>query len=414
MASPACSFDRQAVLALDSMEQTPPASDWETDLPFGLPFSPEEYQDRLARVRAAMAAADLDLLLVTSPENIYWLTGYRTTGYYVYQLLVVPADGEAVFVTSRLEGEAVRALSWIKGNVTVFMGDDEVAASLDAARRACATIRRFGYEERGFWLPPRILDAFRETFGQRAGLAAGNIMEDARRIKSPAEITCIREAARIASVGMAAGIAAVEPGRTENVIAGAVFAAMMEAGGEQPAGGPYVVAGPRAAVTHMLPERAVVQTGEPVYFEVGGCYRRYSGSLMRMACAGPPSNEMASRAGVMIEALEAMIAAIRPGVASQDIDRAGRQIVEKAGFADCFRHRAGYSLGVAFAPGWGEGLVMDIAEGNDRPLAAGMVFHLVPMAGFRGWGNMGFSETVLVTDESCEVLTDMPRELAVC
>jgi Xaa-Pro dipeptidase len=293
------------------------------------------------------------------------------------------------------------------------MGDDEVAKTLDAARLAAARVRRFGYEERGFWLPPRILDAFRSSYGETAGIAAGHILEDARRIKSPAEIGYIREAARIASAGMRAGLADVAPGRTENEIAGTVFKTMMDEGGEQPAGGPYVVTGPRAAVTHMLPERAVLETGHPVYFEVGGCFRRYSGSVMRMASVGQPSNEMASRAGVMIEALETMIQAIRPGVASQEIDRAGRRVVNKAGFGDRFRHRAGYSMGTAFAPGWGEGLVMDIAEGNERPLEPGMAFHLVPMAGFRGWGNMGFSETVLVTEEGAEVLTDVPRELAV-
>jgi len=387
--------------------------DWASDLPFGLPFDLAEYRDRLARVRAAMEEAGLDLLLVSSPENIYWLTGYRTTGYYVYQLLLVPLDGEAQFVTSRLEGETVRALSWIKGNVTVFMGDDEVAKTLEAARMAAAKVRRFGYEERGFWLPPRVLDAFRDTYGHKAGVAAGHILEDARRIKSPAEIGYIREAARIASAGMRAGLGAVAPERTENEIAGIVFKAMMDEGGEQPAGGPYVVTGPRAAVTHMLPERAVLEPGHPVYFEVGGCFRRYSGSVMRMASVGQPSNEMASRAGVMIEALETMIATIRPGAQSQEIDRAGRRVVEKAGFGDCFRHRAGYSMGAAFAPGWGEGLVMDIADGNERPLEPGMAFHLVPMAGFRGWGNMGFSETVLVTETGAEVLTDVPRELAV-
>ncbi len=388
-------------------------NDWQDELPFGLPFDKTEYEARLKKAREGMAAAGLDLLVVSSPENIYWLTGYRTTGYYVYQLLLVPADGNPQFVTSRLEGEAVRALSWIKGNHTVFMGDDEASITLDAAKAASRDVRRFGYEERGFWLPPRILDALRNTYGAQASVAAGAILEVARSVKSPAEISCIREAARIASAGMRAGLDAVTPGATENEIAGTVFKTMMDEGGEQPAGGPYVVTGPRAAVTHMLPERAVLEPGHPVYFEVGGCYRRYSGSVMRMASVGPPSNEMASRAGVMIEALDTMIAAIRPGAASQDIDRAGRQVVERAGFADCFRHRAGYSLGVAFAPGWGEGLVMDIAEGNERPLEPGMMFHLVPMAGFRDWGNMGFSETVLVTDNGCDVLTDVPRELAV-
>ena len=108
-----------------------------------------------------------------------------------------------------------------------------------------------------------------------------------------------------------------------------------------------------------------------------------------------------------------MIETIRPGATSQEVDRAGRGVMARGGIGEDFRHRAGYSMGVAFGPGWGEGLVNDIAEGNERPLEPGMTFHLVPMAGFRGEGNMGFSETVLVTETGCEVLTDAPRQLHV-
>ena len=114
-----------------------------------------------------------------------------------------------------------------------------------------------------------------------------------------------------------------------------------------------------------------------------------------------------------IESVFTELRAEVPGVTSAEIDRAGRSVMARAGIDEEFRHRAGYSMGVAFAPGWGEGLVNDIAEGNDRPLEPGMTFHLVPMAGFRGEGNMGFSETVLVTESGCEVLTDVPRELHV-
>jgi Xaa-Pro dipeptidase len=388
--------------------------DWDDDLPFGLPFALEEYQDRMARVRHAMAEAGLDLLMVTSPENIYWLTGYRTTGYYVYQIFLLPLDGTPQFVTSRLEHECVRALSWIKTGLTVFMGEDEVAITLQGCEATGAPCRQIGYEERGFWLPPRILDAVRGKWGRGATKPAGHILEHARRIKSPAELAAIREAARIASAGMKAGLAAVQPGKTENQVAGEVYRTLMEEGGEHPAGGPYVVTGPRSAVTHMLPERAVIEPGHTIYFEVGGCYKRYSGSLMRMASVGKPGNEAAHRAAVSIEALESMIATIRPGVTPQDVDRAGRGAMKKGGLGEEFRHRAGYSLGVAFAPGWGEGLVDDIAEGNERPLEPGQVFHLVPMAGFRGTGNMGFSETVLVTETGCEVLTEAPRQLHIC
>jgi len=388
-------------------------ADWNDDFPFGLPFELAEYDDRMARTKAAMEKAGLDLLLVTSPENIYWLTGYRTTGYYVYQILLLPLDGTPQFVTSRLEHECVRALSTIKTGLTVFMGEDEVARTLEGIIATGAKVRRIGYEERGFWLPPRVLDAVRDRHGREATVGAGHILEDARRIKSPAEIACIREAARIASAGLKAGLADLAPGRTENQVAGTVYKTLMEEGGEHPAGGPYVVTGPRAAVTHMLPERAVIEPGHTVYFEVGGCYRRYSGSVMRMASIGAPSNVAAHRAAVSIEALEAMIATIRPGATSQEVDRAGRGAMVRGGIGEQFRHRAGYSMGVAFAPGWGEGLVNDIAEGNERPLEPGMAFHLVPMAGFRGEGNMGFSETVLVTEAGCEVLTDAPRSLHV-
>lgn len=385
--------------------------DWDDDFPFGLPFALEEYEARMARVKAAMETAGIDLLMVTSPENIYWLTGYRTTGYYVYQILLLPLEGTPQFVTSKLEHECVRALSWIKTGLTVFMGEDEVAKTLEGFDATGARISRIGYEERGFWLPPRILDAVRERWGHKATVAAGHILEDARRIKSPAEIACIREAARIASAGVRAGLAALKPGLTENQVAGVIYQTLMNEGGEHPAGGPYVVTGPRSAVTHMLSERAVIELGHTVYFEVGGCYKRYSGSHMRMASIGAPSNVAADRAAVSIAALEAMIETIKPGATSQEVDRAGRGVMARGGIGEEFRHRAGYSMGVAFAPGWGEGLVNDIAEGNERPLEPGMTFHLVPMAGFRGEGNMGFSETVLVTETGCEVLTDAPRLL---
>ncbi len=139
--------------------------------------------------------------------------------------------------------------------------------------------------------------------------------------------------------------------------------------------------GPRSAVTHMLPERAVIESDHTVNFEVGGCYKRYSGSLMRMASVGKPGNEATHRADVPIEALEAMIETIRPDVTPQDVERAGRGVMKNGGIGEEFRRRAGYSLGVAFAPGWGEGLVNDIAEGNERPLEAGEVFHLVHYSG---------------------------------
>ncbi len=107
----------------------------------------DEYHERMARVRSE---AGLDQLMMTSPENVYWLTDYRTTGYYVYQIFLLPLDGTPQFFTSKLEHECVRALSWIKTGLTVFMGEDEVAITLQGCEAIGAPRRQAGYEERGF------------------------------------------------------------------------------------------------------------------------------------------------------------------------------------------------------------------------------------------------------------------------
>jgi Xaa-Pro dipeptidase len=115
----------------------------------------------------------------------------------------------------------------------------------------------------------------------------------------------------------------------------------------------------------------------------------------------------------MIRALEAILGAIRPGATSAAVDQAGRQIVEQAGLGKYWLHRTGYSIGVGFPPGWGEGHIFDLKPHDDRRLEAGMTFHLVPLLLIPDTGAMGFSETVLVTRTGCEVLTRIPRRLFV-
>jgi Xaa-Pro dipeptidase len=389
------------------------AKSWKSDNPFGLPFTREEYAERLAAVRKAMRAAGLNHLFVTGPHNIYYLTGYRTTGYYVYQALIVPIEGEPRFITSKLEHTNVVTLSWARSGDWYGMTDDPLDTTTRAAEAAGIESGRVGYEDRAFFLQARILDGLRTRFPRATFVPATGVIEGCRAVKSPAEIAYIRKAAEFASLGMRAGIASVRAGRTENEVAAVVYRAMLEAGGEHPSGGPYVITGPHAACAHALPERFPMEPGHCVYFEVGGIYKRYAASNMRMVSVGPPTAEAKRMAEIVIRALTAIVDAMKPGAISADVDRAGRSIIEAAGLGEVWHHRGGYSMGCSFPPGWGEGTVMDIAAGNTRALEPGMVFHLVPCILIPDWGCMGFSETVLVTKDGREVLTDVPRELAV-
>lgn len=378
-----------------------------------LPFTLGEYRDRLARVRGGMRERGVDVLLLTGPENIYYLSGYQTTGYYVYQALVVPADGEPQFVVRKLEMTNVQALSWLKRGIGIDDTEDPLDVTVRAVRDAGGAAARLGYEDRGFFLPPAVLDGLRDRLSGARFVPASGIVEACRVVKSPAEIACIRQAAAAAGVGLKGGLAQVRAGRTENEIAGAIYAGMLRAGSEYPSSQPYVVTGPRAALGHASYAGHRLRAGHLVYIETGGCIKRYGGAIMRMVSIGPPAAETKRMAAVVIDALETIIGTIRPGISSGGVDEAGRGVVERAGLGKHWLHRTGYSIGIGFPPGWGEGHILDLKPRDERRLEAGMTFHLVPLLLLPGTGAMGFSETVLVTRTGCEVLTRVPRRLLV-
>jgi Xaa-Pro dipeptidase len=116
-------------------------------------------------------------------------------------------------------------------------------------------------------------------------------------------------------------------------------------------------------------------------------------------------------AEVSKEGLNLAIEAIKPGVTAGEVDRVCRDHIRKAGYAEYFQHRTGYSIGIGFPPDWGEGRTQSIKEGDPTPLQPGMVFHLIPDLKVVNEGGVVFSETVLVTEKGHEVLTRYPQEL---
>jgi Xaa-Pro dipeptidase len=131
---------------------------------------------------------------------------------------------------------------------------------------------------------------------------------------------------------------------------------------------------------------------------------------MRTVVVNRPDQTCRRLEAVVREALEKAIAAIRPGTTCGEVDAACRDTIEAAGFGHGFRKRTGYSIGVAYAPDWGEGHIASLQPGDDTVLEPGMVFHLPPAIRLPE-RCVGLSEIVLVTDPGHEVLTSFPREL---
>lgn len=381
----------------------------------GLPFTLDEFRGRLERVRSEMAAREIDACLICVPENIYYLTGFTTTGYYMYGTLIVPREGDPALVTYLEERINILRRSWVEQFFNYSVVEDPV----DVTRQAIADLglqrKVLGIEEGSSFLPVRTYKRLVAAVPDAQWVDASGIVEGARLVKSDAEIRHIREAARAAMEGMAAALATIAPGRTENDIAAEVYRGTILAGSEYPGSPPYIVSGERSGLPHGTWEGRTLRDGDIVFLEHSGCVQRYSAAMMRTAFLGNPPDVVRRTANAILEGLDRALATIRPGVTSGDVDRACRQTVTRAGRGD-YTHETGYSIGICYPPGWNESHIMNLHPGDDTVLQTNMVFHLVPSLMVPELqGHVGFSDTVIVTDHGCEVLTntDIERKLHV-
>jgi Xaa-Pro dipeptidase len=380
-----------------------------------LAFSLDEYRGRLDTVRKGMAERGVDIALVSVPENIYYLTGYTTLGYYMYQVLMVPVDDEPLLLTYREERINVERLSWLERHVDYTVTDDPVQVTVDTVRGLGVAGKTLSIEEGGYFFPIRTYRKLMESLGDVRWVDGTGLVETARLVKSDAELGFIRQAADAAMAGMVDALAEARPGKTENDVAAAVYAATLRHGSEYPGSPPYVISGERSGLPHGTWEGRELRDGDIVFLEFSGCVKRYSAANMRTGFIGTPPPSVTGRAKAVIDALETAIATIRPGATSGEVDAAARKAILAHGFGD-HTHETGYSIGVCYPPGWNESHIMNLHPGDETVLRPNMVFHLVPSLIVPELnGHVGFSETVVVTESGCEVLTDkrVPRELQV-
>lgn len=376
-------------------------------------FAANEYASRQARVQAALGARGLDAAVFTGPENIFWLCGQQTPGYYTFQALVLPAQGAPVFILRALEAPNFLRNTVIADHVTY--GDGEAAADvLVATLRARGLDHgRLAIEKGGWFLTIALYEALLAALPRPPEDVSG-LVELLRRVKSPTEIAAIERAVAQSEAGVLAGLAAIRPGATENDLVAAMMQAAIAAGAEYMGMEPLVSSGPRSGIPHATWRRRVLEPGDGVFLEMSGCADRYHSGTMRTAWLGAPPPLARSLEAVVLEALDAAIATARPGATCADVHRAATGVIGRAGMLDRFRKRAGYSLGVSFAPDWGEWQVMSLHDSVDTVLEPGMCFH-VPIT-LREWGGftIGISESILVTQDGCRVLGQgLPRPVRV-
>lgn len=378
-------------------------------------FPPEELETRLSAVRRKMDDRGLDGLLVSVPENIYYLTGLDHWGFFACHVLVVPRDGEPALMARQMERITVEN----QVHNAEFYGHGDTEEPADYVLRILAdrnlSAARLGIEKRSLFMTPRIAERVQTGAPDADWQDASGLVDDLRLVKSHLEREYTRKAAAAADAGTLAAIEAIHDGASDYEIAAECKRAMILAGSEYPGFGPFIRPTTRLGEEHTTWRGDVFRDGDAVFLEIGGAYRKYQAPMGRLVYVGSAPDGAEDSAELAIRGMDAICKALQPGAKAGEVYQAWKDVADDAGLHDYHRHHCGYLVGIGFPPSWtGGSMVTSLQPGSERVLEAGMVFHAHSWFTNTAVVDYFISNTVMLNEEGAEVLTSQtPQTLLV-
>lgn len=386
-----------------------------------LHFTRAEYAERLAKTRAAMARAGIELLIVTDPSNMHWLTGYDGWSFYVHQCVLVPGAGEPIWYGRGQDANGARRTAWIGHDSIVGYPDHYVQSD---ERHPMDLLARI-IDERG-WGKAAIaveMDNYWYTAAAHAALVrhlpnarfsdAKGLVNWQRAVKSPAELDYMRKAARIVEAMHRRILETVEPGMRKCDLVAEIYDAGLRGvdgiGGDYAAIVPLLPSGAEASAPHLTWDDRPMRKGEGTFFEIAGCYRRYHCPLSRTVFLGTPTQAFLDAEKATLEGMAAGLEAAKPGNACEDIANAFFAVLKRHGITK--DNRTGYPIGLSYPPDWGE-RTMSLRPGDRTELKPGMTFHFMTGLWLETMG-LEITESIAITGTGVECLANVPRQLFV-
>lgn len=385
-------------------------------------FEVSEYQSRLNRTQAAMHEKGLDVLIVTDPANMNYLSGYDSWSFYVHQCLIVFADqSEIIWVGRGQDSNATRLTTWLKEENIRSYTDDYVQSLVkhpmdfvaDILREKHVDRKTVGTEMDTYYYTAKCQERLALGVPNARMIDATNLVNWVKILKTDREIDFIRKAARIAENVMQVAYDSIAVGIRQCDAAGKVSMAQLQGtdqyGGDYPAIIPLMPSGIRTSTPHLSWTDELYQDGETVILELSGCYRRYHCPLSRTMVLGKPTQKVQDLASVVVEGIGEALSVVKPGVTCEEVERAWAGSIAKSGFIK--DSRIGYSMGLNYPPDWGEHTA-SLRPGDKTVLAPNMTFHMIPGIWLDDCG-VDISESFRVTETGFETFTHYPRQLLV-
>lgn len=356
---------------------------------------------RLNNVQARLAELGLNAVVLGPTDSMKYLYGFHPKPDERPCFVVVSAAGAALLMP---ELNAAEAKQYIAAPMYEYADEDGPHAAL---KQLFADLRvepgKIAVDEE------MRTDFTLLVLGELPGstpVLAETVIGYLRIRKDEAEIAELIRNARIADKGMEAAFAAMKPGMTEREVADIITDAFLAEGADR-AAFTIVGAGPNGAFPHHHTGQTKLQAGESVLLDIGAVSGLYVSDITRMAFLGEPSEEYQKVHDIVEKAVQAGLAAVRPGVRASEVDKAARDVITAAGYGEYFTHRTGHGLGMAGheAP--------YITATSDVVLETGMVFSIEPGIYLPGKFGVRLEEIVVVREAGAEIFSELPREVRV-
>ncbi|KKB40099.1 M24 family metallopeptidase [Bacillus thermotolerans] len=387
-----------------------------------LPFSIEEYKLRVKETKKKMLEQGIEVLLVTNPANMNYLSGYNGWSFYVDQMLVVMIDEEEpIWIGRKQDANGAKATTWLYKDHIIPYPEDHVHSAAKHPADFVAQIltqigqnnRRIGLEMESYYFSALMYERLKKNLPSARFIDASLLINYVRLIKSDKEIEYMKRAGKIVEKAMKTAVVSIEEGVRECDVVADIYKDLIsgtkEYGGDYPAIVPLLPSGANTSTPHLTWSDKTFKHGEMVIIEIAGCHQRYHAPLARTVSIGKPSDRIMDVSKIVVEGLNEALDAVKPGVTCEEVERAWNKVITKYGIVK--ESRLGYSMGLNYPPDWGEHTA-NLRKGDQTVLQPNMAFHLIPGLWFDDYG-IEISESFIVTKTGCEVLSHFPRELMI-
>jgi Xaa-Pro dipeptidase len=384
-------------------------------------FTREEYLGRIEKTKQLMQKKGIELLVVSHPANMNYLTGYDGWSFYVHQCVLVSLDKEEpLWIGRGMDANGCRITSFLK-NENIYEYADNYVQSLERhpMQYVADIVKKHGWDKKTvgvemdqFYFTAQAYVELQKSLPNAKFTNGNAVVNWVRVVKSPAELEMMKRAGQIAVKVMDAAKKHIQVGVREcdaaSKIVEAQYAGTSEYGGDYPAIVPLMMAGEATKTPHLTWSDKTFKRDEAVLLELTGAYKHYHAPIARTIYLGEnPPQLMKDTAEVVMDGLQKTLEWIKPGVTAEGIEAKWRDAISHSKVVK--ESRLGYSIGVNYPPDWGEHTI-SLRPGDKTIIEPNMALHLIPGIWY---DDVGFEidASIYITENGYDSFYDYPIDI---